>query len=249
MPLYTQSVLEASPLRSGVLLMPLIVITATCGVLVGIFIHRTGRYLELIWVGTVMITVGNGLFVDLSATSSVAKLLGYQVVEGIGSGLLFEPPLIALQSHISNQNDIAAATSTLSFCRSMALAISIIVGGVVFQNSMDNQASNLRASGLPSNITSLLSGTNAGANAMIAQKISDPAQKLAVKKAFAYSMRNMWIMYCCFGACSILASIFVKRRALSKEHQETVTGIKKMQPPANEALIEVPLTVQRQNST
>ena len=55
-PLYLQSAKGASPLRSGVLLAPLLTMTAAVGVLTGIYIHRYGRYKELIWIGTVMLT-------------------------------------------------------------------------------------------------------------------------------------------------------------------------------------------------
>lgn len=60
MPLFLQSVLEASPLRSGVLLLPLIVTGAIFGVLCGVIIHRTGRYREIMWVGSFFMCLGYG---------------------------------------------------------------------------------------------------------------------------------------------------------------------------------------------
>ncbi|HEU0048671.1 MAG TPA: MFS transporter, partial [Nitrososphaera sp.] len=53
LPLYFQSVQEASPLRSGILILPVIVTEATMGILTGVLMHMTGRYLEIIWVGTI----------------------------------------------------------------------------------------------------------------------------------------------------------------------------------------------------
>jgi len=105
------------------------------------------------------------------------------------------------------------------------LAISVVLGGVVFQNSMENQAPNLRA-GIPANITELLSGKNAAANAMITRTLTDPIQSRAVKDAFSVSLRNLWIMYLCFSFCGIIASLFVAKAVLSKEHSETITGLK-----------------------
>ena len=91
LPLYFQSVQEASPLHSGVLLLPTIVTTATMGVLVGVFIHRTGRYLEIMWIGTALLTLGNGLLISLNATSTLKEIIPFQIVVGLGSGMLFEP--------------------------------------------------------------------------------------------------------------------------------------------------------------
>ena len=224
-PLYLQSAKGASPLRSGVLLAPLLTMTATVGVLTGVYIHRYGRYKELIWIGTVMLTTGNGAYISLKADSSIAHVIGVQLIAGFGAGLQFEPPLVALQAHVA-QDDVATATSTFSFVRSMALSISIILGGVVFQNSMDTRAPHLRTAGISPNTTELLTGKNAAAHVTIPATLEDPVQRAAAKEAFAWSMRNMWIMYTCFSFLGVVSGWWVKRRTLSKEHKETVTGLK-----------------------
>ena len=225
MPLYFQSVKAASPLRSGVLLVPLIVSTAAFGILTGIFIHQTGKYRVLIWIGTSLLTLGTGLYISMTPATSIATVVGFQIIAGIGSGLLFEPPLIALQAH-TEQDDVATATSTFSFLRCLALAISVILGGVVFQNSMDSRASSLRAAGLGPKLLEMLNGKNAAANTHIAATIKNAVQKRAVEDAFAYSMRNMWIMYTCFGFLGVVAGVWIKGKELSTDHTETVTGIK-----------------------
>lgn len=227
LPLFFQSAKAASPLHSGILSLPIVVSTALTGVLVGVFIHRTGRYLEPIWIGTTFLAVGYGLLIDLSAQSSVGKMVGYQIIAGIGSGCLFEPPLIALQACVA-QDDTATATSTLAFIRGLALALSVVIGGVVFQNSMQERSSFLRAAGLPQNITRELTGKNAAAHVDVVHMLSSfPQQQLAVKQAFAWSMRNMWIMYACAAFIGVLVSLLVRRAHLGQEHTETVTGLKK----------------------
>lgn len=226
LPLYFQSAKEASALKSGVLLAPQIVTTSLMGILSGLIINRTGRYRELIWMGPVLLTIGNGLYIHFNSTTSIAEIIGFELVAGVGSGLQFTPPMVALQA-LCAQDDVGTATSTLSFTRAMGLAISVVLGGVVFQNSMENQASGLRAAGVPTNVTALLSGKNAAANAMIAHTLTDPVHKQAVVDAFSISLRNLWIMYTCFSFCGIIASLFIAKAVLSKEHSETITGLKK----------------------
>lgn len=225
MPLYFQSAKEASALRSGVLLVPLIVMTASFGVLTGILIHRTGKYRELIWIGTVLLTAGYGAFVSLVPETSIAKIIGFQLIAGAGSGLLFEPSLVALQA-FSAQDDVATATSTFAFVRSLSLSVSIILGGVVFQNSMDVRSSQLRAAGLPTELVEALSGRHAAANVMLTHTIQDEGHKQLVKAAFAWSLRNMWIMYTGLSFLGVISGVFVKQKRLSKEHTETITGLK-----------------------
>jgi hypothetical protein len=92
---------------------------------------------------------------------------------------------------------------------------------------MKLQAASLRAAGLSAKLTEELTGGDAAANVMIVKTISDPAQKLAVKEAFASSLRNMWILYTCVAGVGVIAGVFVTKQKLSKEHKETKTGLKK----------------------
>lgn len=233
LPLYFQAVEEASPIRSGVLILPFILSETVMGVMVGFLIHRTGRYLELMWIGTFLMTLGFGLFIHLNATSSLVEIVASQIVAGIGSGLLFEPPLIAIQAHVA-QDDTATATATFGFTMNMAMSISIVVGGVIFQNSMQNSASTLSAAGLSADIVHKFAGDDAAANVMVISTIADAGQKNAIKGAYTSSLRNMWILYTCVSFLGIVASVFVQRRELSKEHVETRTGLIKKDDPISD---------------
>ena len=213
-------------MQSGLFLLPITVTTALAGITAGVVIHRTGRYCEIIWIGMTLLTVGLGLFVHLNATSSLGEIIAFEIFTGIGAGLLFQPPLIAVQA-VTEQDDVATATATLSFVRSLATSMSVVIGGVVFQNGMDLQLSALHAVGLSADIIQSLSGGAAAANVMIIGTIMDPTQKMAVKQAFSLSMRNIWILGTSISACGVFASVFITRQILSKEHVETKTGIKK----------------------
>ncbi|KAF2832224.1 MFS transporter-like protein [Ophiobolus disseminans] len=226
MPLYLQSVLEASPLRSGLLLLPFIVTGAVLGVVAGVLIHRTGRFREIMWVGTFLLALGFGLFIAFDTSTSTAVAVGYLMIAGAGSGLLFEAPLIAVQSQVKQQ-DVASATATLSFIRNIALSISVIIGGTIFQNSMNSRGSFLRDAGLPSDIIHQLDGESAMANVMLPSTLENPAWELAAKQAFAYSTRNMWITYTAFALLGLIASVFIEAAHLGTEHTETVTGLRK----------------------
>ena len=211
--------------------MPITTTEAIMGVIVGFIIHRTGRYLELIYAGVILMTIGNGLYTLFSTKSSLAEIITFQIVAGLGAGLLFQAPLLALQALLP-QDDIAMATSTLSFMRNLATSLSVVIGGVLFQNSMDIRVPSLSTPpiSLPSNITDLLVSGDAAANVFLVSVIQDPAQRAAVREAYAWSMRNMWIMYTGISALAVVASLFIKKHHLRKDHVETKTGIKKASP-------------------
>lgn len=231
MPLYFQSVKEAKPIQSGLYIIPLSVAEGLMGIVTGILIHRTGRYLELIWIGLVLLTIGNGLYILLDATSSVGQVIGFELIAGIGAGLVFEPPLIAMQAFVA-QDDVATATSVVGFVRNLATSMSIVIGGVVFQNSMGLQTSRLRDSGLSQSLVMDFGGGDAAASVALIGTVEDMSQRLAIKEAFAYSLRNMWILMTSVSACGLVASVFIAKARLSKEHTETVTGIKEKEKPS-----------------
>lgn len=172
-------------------------------------------------------TIGEGLLIKLNVESSLPTILIFQLITGFGAGLLFEPPLIALQA-MTSQKDIATATGTLSFIRSLSTSLAAVIGGVIFQNGMDIQGPKLRAGGLSSQLLSDLSGRSAAANVEdVMSMLSDPMQKLVVKEAFAWSLRNIWILCTCVTFCGLLFGLFIKKNALSREHIETKTGLSK----------------------
>ena len=206
------------------LLLPLIIIEALVGVATGVFIQQTGRYHGPILIGVILLTAGNGLYIDLTATSSLGSILGFQIVAGLGAGLLFDPPLIALQA-LTLQDDIASATATSGIMRNVGVSLSILLGGVIFQNGMKLQQPALQHHGLSPDLLTKLSGADAATNINLMSTISNPTQKLAVQQAFAWSLRNFWIMCTCMAACGLLAAGFVIKIELAKEHSETQTGL------------------------
>lgn len=98
LPLYFQAVLGATPILSGVYLLPQAISLSVLSAMTGIFIKKTGQYLPMIWFGMTTMTLGFGLFIDLDVNSSWAKIIMYQIVAGTGVGPNFQSPLIALQS-------------------------------------------------------------------------------------------------------------------------------------------------------
>jgi hypothetical protein len=209
--------------------MPITTTEAITGILAGIIIHSTGRYLEIIYIGVTFMTIGNGLYILLSPASTLAQIIIYQIVAGIGAGLLFQAPLIALQALVS-QDETATATATFGFVRSLATSLGVVLGGVIFQNSMDIHIPPLSSPpiSLPSNVTELLTKGGAAANVMLSNTIRDSAQREAIRGTYAWSMRNMWIFYTGISGLAVLSSAFIKRHYLRSDHVETRTGIKKI---------------------
>ena len=230
LPLYFQAVRGLNPLLSGVYSLPLAIALSGTSAATGIFIRKTGMYLPAIWFGMAVLTLGFGLFINFDAGSSLAKIIIYQIIAGIGVGPNFQSPLIALQTLLKG-SDIAAGTATFGFIRQLAMSMSVVIGQVVFQNAMSQKDGQLAAAIGPQK-AALLGGGNAGANVDIITALP-PTERYIARAAFADSLQPMWIMFTCFSAVGLLVSFLISKQNLSQQHSETQTGLDAQQAAKN----------------
>jgi hypothetical protein len=191
LPLYCQAVLLASPLDAGIYMLPFILSISVTAALTGLYIQLTGKYLPAVYTGLILMTLGIGLLIDVGLSRSWAKLISFQLIGGIGVGMDFEGPLLAVQAVVASR-DVAAATAAMGFVRAMATAVSVVIGGVVFQNVMKAHGSMLQAE-LGSEIAGRLSGASATASVEFLRTLA-PEQQLVARAAYYNSLQRMWIM-------------------------------------------------------
>jgi hypothetical protein len=224
LPLYFQAVKGASPLESGYRIVPITVTQAVVGLCAGIIVHKTGRYLELIWAGVILLTLGNGLYIQIDVSSSLGSIVAFQLVAAMGAGLLFQPPLIALQALVSAQKT-ATATATLGLVRNLSTSIAIVVGQVIFSNGIASRRSSLVDQGVPVDLADNISGPSGTSDFDLVGIEQDEEIQLVIKEAYAGSLQGIWILCTCMAACAMVASTFVSRQVLSKVHVEHRTGL------------------------
>ncbi len=225
LPLYFQAVVGASSLLSGAYLLAYALSLSFVSAFVGIWMKKTGQYLPPIVFGMLFLTLGFGLFIDLGSEVSWAKLVIFQIIAGIGVGPNFQSPLIALHSGL-HPKDIAAGTSTFQFIRQLGTSISIVVGGVVFQNGMQKQYPTL-LSELGPELADQLSGSSAAANVGLVASLSGEQGRVA-RDAFWNSLQEMFIVFTAIAGLGLLVSPFVGQRKLSKQHTEYKTGLQNL---------------------
>ena len=223
LPLYFQSVFAATPILSGVYLFPYVLSLSFCSAAVGILIKKTGIYLLPIQIGLFLMTLGFGLFIDLpNHRGGWARVIIFQIIAGLGTGPNFQAPLIALQTGILPK-DIATATATFGFVRNIATSISIVIGGVIFQNQMQKKTDPL-VKALGPETGNAISGGNAGSSTRVVANLPE-AQRLVAQKAYTDSLRTIWIFYVAVSAVGVATSLLISKRVLSKVHQQQKQGL------------------------
>jgi len=221
-PLYFQAVLGANPILSGVYLFPFVLSLSFMSIIGGVFIKKTGQYLPLIYLGVFLMTVGVGLFVDLPNGRDWSRIIPFQIIAGLGIGPNFQAPLIALQTNVQPR-DIATATATFGFVRNLATSISVVIGGVIFQNGMMKREGTLRAA-LGQHLASQIGGGGAGSAAGIVKDLPEPLRHIATG-VYVDSLRTMWIFYVAISACGLVAAAFIGKNKLTTTHEVQKTGL------------------------
>jgi MFS family permease len=134
-PLFLQVVDGASPTRSGLLLIPLMLGMIFGSVGSGRLISRTGKYRKFPIAGTAILTVGLFLLSRFDAdTTRLVQSLSMAVV-GLGIGLVMQVLVLAVQNAV-DARDLGTATSATAFFRSMGGAFGVAIFGSIFNNRL-----------------------------------------------------------------------------------------------------------------
>ncbi|KAF4500691.1 DHA14-like major facilitator efflux transporter (MFS transporter) [Fusarium agapanthi] len=183
LPLYFQVVLGYSPIISGVTLFPLILPMSISTGVGGLIVRKTGNYKLIILVGAALMTLGIGLFISLGQRKEWPKLVIAEVIAGLGCGVLFQNPMIALQTHV-RQRDMAATMSAYTFMRGLFVSISIVAGTVFIQRTVHG-----------GNLTAVS---------------SDRAQGETDKHGYVSGLRVMWAFYTALCGLMLVSAVFIK---------------------------------------
>jgi EmrB/QacA subfamily drug resistance transporter len=149
LPLFLQVVHGVTPTISGVYLLPMVFGLLVTSVGSGQLIARTGRYKVYPIVGTFFLAVALFLLSRLDEnTSTLVMNLDFFIL-GFSLGLILQVLVIAVQN-TADYADLGAATSGVTFFRSIGGAFGVSVFGAIFTNQLaSNVAGALRGVRLP----------------------------------------------------------------------------------------------------
>ena len=235
LPLYFQTVLLATPILSGVYVLPMVLSLSVLSAVTGITIKKTGRYRELIVGGLFFLTLGYGLPIDLKPYADWPRIVLYQLIGGIGAGPIFQAPLVALQANI-HPADVAAATATFGFLRQTSAAMSVVLGTVIYQNVLGQQMPHVSAVIGPQN-TAAIAHSFSGSQAPLIRSLPKSHQS-AILPAFNFTLSRMWIFYTAIAAAGLIISLFIRPVVLNKTHTVVKTGLAEQERARLEILAE-----------
>ncbi|KAF2678685.1 MFS general substrate transporter [Lentithecium fluviatile CBS 122367] len=134
LPIYFQATRGASAISSGVRLIPVILSLTFAQIFIGGIITKTGIFNPFLLICPALAAVGSGLLMLLHESSSTGEWIGYQIVLGVGVGVMAVPLMLA--QVVVGPKDVPTATAITIFAQSMGSAVFIPVAQAVFQNTL-----------------------------------------------------------------------------------------------------------------
>jgi predicted MFS family arabinose efflux permease len=149
LPIFLQVVRGVSPTISGVYLLPMVLGLLLTSVASGQIISRWGRYKIFPIIGMALLTLSLFLLSRLGGHTPSPEMDLYFFLLGAGLGLVLQVLVIAVQNS-ADYADLGAATSGVTFFRTIGGSFGVAIFGSVFSNRLAGQlASALHGATLP----------------------------------------------------------------------------------------------------
>ncbi|GAA6063261.1 hypothetical protein JCM10212_004995 [Sporobolomyces blumeae] len=128
-PIYYQAAKNHSATKSGIDILALMLSMIFSVVLSGRLVQRFGRYWPFLALGPIPGAIGGGLLYTISPTTSNAKVIGYQILCGVGLGTTLQNGLFAMQSEFrATPKLVAQSTGVASFSQFLGGTIALAIG-------------------------------------------------------------------------------------------------------------------------
>ncbi|GLX49749.1 MFS transporter [Streptomyces hygroscopicus subsp. hygroscopicus] len=138
---YFQLARDKSPTMSGVMTIPMIGGLFISSMISGRIITNTGRWKNWLVAGGLFLTAGLALLSLMRYDTPYWQLSVYMALVGVGVGMMMQNLVLSTQNQVAPK-DLGAASSTVSFFRSLGGAVGVGVLGSVMSDRISHYARN-----------------------------------------------------------------------------------------------------------
>ncbi|EGP90116.1 unnamed protein product [Zymoseptoria tritici ST99CH_3D1] len=207
LPLYFQNVRGESPLIAACLQLPLVIAQTIASTAAGFYVSFFSRYLEVIYSGFAIWTLGGGLLIMADRTVSLGLVSLYLAIIGIGTGFVFQPTLVALQAQCPKAQR-AVVTSNRNFIRSAGGAVGLAVSSAILSNVLKGS--------LPERLQSVANSVFVAPDLANYPMIDADA----IADAYANASRAVFIFCVPLAGVAFLLSALIKDRGLVRQEEK-----------------------------
>ncbi|KAJ7714162.1 ABC transporter [Mycena metata] len=207
-PIFYQAARGSTATQSGIDLIPFMLGTVITIIASGQIIGKWGYYWPFLVGSPIFLAIGSGLLYTLNETTSSAKLIGFQILAGMGVGLGMQNALLSMQVEFrSTPKLLGQATSMATFSQFLGGAVGLGVAEPIFASLLTKNllkyAPNAPASIVKDSPTTIRSAL--------------PADMIAgVVRSYTESMRVVFVVGVPVAGLALIATTMIKNLRITK---------------------------------
>ncbi|KAJ7116936.1 major facilitator superfamily domain-containing protein [Mycena epipterygia] len=136
-PIFYQAVRHHSATKSGIDILPFALGVTLTLISAGQLVGKFGYYWPFLIVAPMFLAVGSGLLYTINTSTSSAKIIGFQILAGVGTGMGMQNSFFAMQVEFrDNPKLLGQATSMASFAQFLGGTLGLGVAEPVFSSEL-----------------------------------------------------------------------------------------------------------------
>ncbi|KAI1866327.1 uncharacterized protein JN550_007715 [Neoarthrinium moseri] len=210
LPVWFHDTLGYSSLASGTLLTPLIASYVVSSIVAGVFTSAIGYYNPGMIIGTALAIAGATLLTTIDLKTSIARIVGYQILYGFGIGFGFGQPSYVVQTVLPTV-EVPIGVTLVTLFQNLSASIFVAAAQSIFQGELRSRFGSLS----PGSNASFL---NSGAIELI-YSLPPEAQQEA-KEAYSKSLTLTFYISLALSAASIVGALSIGWVSMKSSHNQ-----------------------------
>ncbi|KAL2869452.1 MDR family MFS transporter [Aspergillus lucknowensis] len=138
LPEWFQIIKDASPMRSGIMLLPAVLTQVFGAIVSGVLAKRVKYYNPWSILGSALLCIASGLYTTFTPFSTTdAEWIGFQILQGLGCGFAAQMALLTVQNELRNRPAIVPiGISTVLFAQYFGSSVVQTIASSIFRNKL-----------------------------------------------------------------------------------------------------------------
>ncbi|MBD9732637.1 MFS transporter, partial [Streptomyces sp. H28] len=204
---YFQLARGQSPTMSGVMTIPMIGGLFVSSTVSGLIITRTGRWKSWLVVGGALLTAGLGLMGTMRYDTPYWHIALFMGLMGLGVGMMMQNLVLCTQNQVA-PGDLGAASSVVTFFRSLGGAVGVSVLGSVMASRISQYATDTIGTLGPRDRAA--AAESAGSGAIPDMDLLPPAIRTWLESAYGHGIADIFLYVAPVAFLALLVTLFIK---------------------------------------
>ncbi|MEU3101209.1 MFS transporter [Streptomyces griseoflavus] len=204
---YFQLARDKSPTMSGVMTIPMIGGIFVSSTVSGIIITRTGRWKTWLLTGGVLLTAGLGLLGTMRYDTPYWHIALFMALLGLGVGMMMQNLVLCTQNQVSPA-DLGAASSVVTFFRSLGGAVGVSVLGSVMSTRISHYAQDTIGQLGPQERAAAAEASGSGA--IPDMDLLPPPIRTWLESAYGHGIADIFLYVAPVALLAFLVTLFIK---------------------------------------